>query len=460
MNLCTASSAAYIRRRSSPPPGTAMHLLRSAALLVAASLSAATGPRPSPSASTGGSKYLFVWTGDGDRKASDFLVVIDADPASKSYGHVVTSLPVGATATMPHHTEYEFPRDAMLFANGWAASRTFVLDLRQPTAPRVARSFTTVGGYSFPHSFVRLPNGHLLGTFQGKGSAYAPPGGLVELDEHGRVVRAASAAGLGLADTLAWPYSLAIDAKHDRVVVTNTTMGIPAWLHAPAGSWGKARVDSVMTSQIEIWSLSRLQLLHVLSLPKPPSATVSATGYSANDFAAEPRLLPDGSMYVNTFACGLFRIVGIDGGAPRAEPVHVFPSSKGTLCAVPAIVGHYFIQTVAAIPGLVALDIRDPAHPVEVSRLTMPKGFAMPHWLAADPSANRIVVTGDDMGYVLVVNVDPRTGKLAVDDRFRDERTGAVGVSLDGRTWPHGAVRHAFVHGTLFGPRTAGPGGQ
>ena len=409
-------------------------------------------PRPHPRAAAAGSKYLFVWTGDGDRKASDFLAVIDADAASTTYGHVVASLPVGVTATMPHHTEYEFPRDAMLFAVGWATGRTFVLDLRTPTAPRVARSFGAVGGYAFPHSFARLPNGHLLGTFQGKGTAYAPPGGLVELDERGRLVRSVSAAGLGLADTLTWPYSLAVDAKHDRVVVTNTTMPVPEWFRAPAGSWTKARADSVVTSQVEIWSLSTLQLLHVLTLPVPPHATVSH-GLSVNDFAAEPRLLPDGSMYVNTFDCGLYRLLDIDGASPRAEPVHVFPASKGTSCAVPAIVGHYWIQTVPAIPGLVALDVRDPAHPVEVSRLTMPKAYPMPHWLAADASASRVVVTGDDMGYVLVVNVDPRTGKLTVDDRFRDERTGAVGVSLDGRTWPHGAVRRAFVHGTLFGPR-------
>jgi hypothetical protein len=158
-------------------------------------------------------------------------------------------------------------------------------------------------------------------------------------------------------------------------------------------------------------------------------------------------------MYVNTFACGLYRITGIDGAEPRAELVHSFPAAPDAACAVPAIVGHYWVQTVAALPGLVALDIRDPAKPVEVSRLMLPKPFAMPHWLAADAAGDRVVLTGDDMGYVVVVNVDPRTGALALDERFRDERTGAVGVSLDGRAWPQGAVQHAHVHGTLFGPR-------
>ena len=30
--------------------------------------------------------YLFAWTGDAALKGKDFLAVIDADPASKSYG--------------------------------------------------------------------------------------------------------------------------------------------------------------------------------------------------------------------------------------------------------------------------------------------------------------------------------------------------------------------------------------
>ena len=77
----------------------------------------------------------------------------------------------------------------------------------------------------------------------------------------------------------------------------------------------------------------------------------------------------------------------------------------------------------------------------------------MPHWLASDAKASRVVLTGDDMGYVLIVDVDPRTGALSIDKKFRDERTGAVGVSFDDRSWPQGAIKSAHIHGTLFGPR-------
>ena len=35
--------------------------------------------------------YLFAWTGDADGKGKDFLAVIDADPASSTYGRLVTT---------------------------------------------------------------------------------------------------------------------------------------------------------------------------------------------------------------------------------------------------------------------------------------------------------------------------------------------------------------------------------
>ncbi|HEU4763660.1 MAG TPA: hypothetical protein VFS28_03345 [Gemmatimonadales bacterium] len=397
------------------------------------------------------SKYLFAWTGDSARQVSDFLAVIDADPASATYGHVLTSVAVGATATLPHHTEYTFPADSMLLANGWAAGRTYLFDLRHPTAPRVATSFTTVGGFSFPHSFARLPNGHLIGTFQGTGGRYGAPGGLVELDERGHLLRSASAVAPGVADTLAWPYSLALDPAHDRAVVTVSTMPIPSWLTPPAGSWTKARADRVETAAVQVWRISDLHLLATVPLPARSTAD---TGDSAPQFyPAEPMPLPDGSFYVNTFNCGLFHVTGLDGPAPAVRLIHVFPTAPGTSCAVPAIVGHYWIQTVPSLPGLIALDLSDPADPIEVSRLTFDLPGSQPHWMAADAAGSRVVVTFLNNSQVVVVNVDPKTGFLSVDRNFRDERTGRPGVDLGGRTWPQGAVARAYPHGTLFGPR-------
>jgi hypothetical protein len=53
-----------------------VHRLLAIALLVALGACRGASPLPSPS-------YLFVWAGDADENASDFLGVIDATPGSE-----------------------------------------------------------------------------------------------------------------------------------------------------------------------------------------------------------------------------------------------------------------------------------------------------------------------------------------------------------------------------------------
>src|SRR5271154_1943720 len=110
--------------------------------------------------------YLFAWTGDVAHKGNDFLAVIDADPASASYGHLLTTLATDQQTMRVHHTEYTMPASGMLFANDHDAGRTFIFDLRDPLPPRVSTSFMDMAGYMHPHSYLRLPNGHVLATFQ------------------------------------------------------------------------------------------------------------------------------------------------------------------------------------------------------------------------------------------------------------------------------------------------------
>ena len=69
-----------------------------------------------------GSNFLFVWAADKDKVESDFMAVIDLRPGSASYGDVVATAPIGATGTMPHHVEYEFPEGGMLFGDGFTGN--------------------------------------------------------------------------------------------------------------------------------------------------------------------------------------------------------------------------------------------------------------------------------------------------------------------------------------------------
>jgi hypothetical protein len=405
------------------------------------------------SAAKPASPYLFVWTGDDDEKDSDFLAVIDARPSSPTYGEIIATLPVGVRGTSPHHTEYEFPVGSILFANGWGAGRTFLIDLNNPRKPRLAGQFTQIADYGFPHSFARLPNGNVLATFQVRSKGYEPPGGLVELDARGKFLRGSSADVPGIANKkLLWPYSLTVLPQIDRVVSTSTEMGLPRWASPAAPGSADHQHTLTDTNHIQIWSLKDLRLLATIPLPPSPNGKAQLN-------PAEPRVLPDGTLYVNTFNCGLYRVLGLETSDPKAEFVYSFPGAGTKFeCAVPVVLGKFWIQTDPSLPGLVALDVSNPAKPVEVSRLIFDKRFEKTHWVAADRSASRVVVTGNNRSWVLIVNVDCETGKLALDENFKAKGADLPGVDFDRPRWPHGTTGKGVVHGALFGPSPGGKG--
>ena len=157
----------------------------------------------------------------GQVRRLDFLAVIDADPASPTYGKLMTTLITDQQNSQIHHTEYVMPVSGMLFANDHLAGRTFILDVRDPLQPKIVTSFTDMDGYMHPHSYVRLPNGHVLATFQHAHHDTAPGqmgthGGLVEIDDTGKVIRSASTADPAFPNALLMPYSLVVLPELDR----------------------------------------------------------------------------------------------------------------------------------------------------------------------------------------------------------------------------------------------------
>ncbi|MBV8496829.1 MAG: hypothetical protein JO361_08615 [Gammaproteobacteria bacterium] len=374
--------------------------------------------------------YLIVWVGDHAGKGNDFLAVIDADPASASYGHLVTTLPTDQRTELVHHTEYTMPASGMLFANDHNAGRTFIFDVRNALAPKIVTSFTDMAGYMHPHSYVRLPNGHVLATFQhqhheGSHGADARNGGLVEIDDAGNVVRSSSSADPAFAAALLWPYGLAVLPAIDRVVVTDSSMHLE-------------EVFSGVTYQV--FRLSDLKLLKTAYFDVGPD-------HYAQISPEEPRAGPDGSVYVETLGCGLERITGIASAEPRSKLVFHFP---GNWCGVPTVVGHYFVQSVPGVHGFIVLDLSDAAHPREVSRLTLSDQYRS-HWTAWDAVTQRLVVTSgqtpEDRTYLL--KLDLTNGGLTVDSDFRDV-DGKPGFSFAERDWPHGWRGVGAPHGAVF----------
>ena len=119
-----------------------------------------------PSGDAGDSEFLYLWTAAADSTAPDFLAVFDVRPDTGRYGSLVGTVPVGSSGNRPHHTEHALAADRQLFANGFGSGRSFIFDVRDAARPRLAGEFRDQAGMSHPHSFLRLPNGNVLATFQ------------------------------------------------------------------------------------------------------------------------------------------------------------------------------------------------------------------------------------------------------------------------------------------------------
>lgn len=402
-------------------------MFRGFRLFALASLALGAAAQSQPAKAT--DRYLFVWVGDPAKTGNDFLAVVDADPASPAYGKLVTSVGTDQKSSKAHHTEYEMPASGMLFANDHDANRTVIMDLRNPRQPRQAGAFTSLGGYSMPHSFARLPNGNVLATFQypdhgGHMVMGGKSGGLVEIDDSGKMVRSASNADPAFADEGLLPYGLAVLPKIDRVIVTNSPMGD----------------DFLLTSNTyQLFRLSDLKLLGTYRLDPGPRLN----GHISPE---EPRIGPDGAAYVQTLSCGVQRVTGMEGPAPKARLVHQYP---GSWCGVPTIAGHYMVQSVPDIHGFIVLDISDGERPVEVSRLVIGSDFA-PHWTAWDPKSRRLAVTPQKPGErMYLLKLDEKSGALTIDEAFRGA-DGQPGFSFAKQSWPHGWTGEGAPHGAVF----------
>jgi hypothetical protein len=378
------------------------------------------------------SRYLFAWTGDEDRQESDFLTVIDLARDGDRYGTVVATTPVGEKGIWPHHTEHELSAGRMLFANGFSSNRNLLFDLHDALHPTVAERFDSRGGLSFLHSIVRLPNGHVLATFQATGPANVSPGGIAELDAHGQLVRSRSAADPTADRSTLRPYGLAVVPALDRVVVALTYMPIPTW-HPLRPSIEHDHAGN----QVQVYRLSDLSLIKTIRLP-------------SDDGPNEPRVLRDGrTVLVNTGACRLYHVAGLEGEDPSLRIVHE-EALRG--CAMPVVLGDYWVQAVATDRRVFSLDVHDLTNIRLVSSVAFDER-QRPHWLATDGS--RIVMANEPgpaaERRLWMLQLDGATGELTLDREFRDVGSNRPGIAFDRASWPHGMSGAGVPHGTVFG---------
>src|SRR5438270_1288773 len=163
-------------------------------------------------------KYLYVFCVDADAKDNDFLLTVDVNIESRSYGSILHQLDLGSSGNETHHFGYTDDRTHIwgcsLFSN-----RVFVINVADdPAKPRLVKVLdaSEKTGLTGPHSPYALP-GRMLISFLG-GKQGGLPAGLAVYDNDGTFV-----------ETIAMPrdapygYDVAINAARNRMITSSFT---------------------------------------------------------------------------------------------------------------------------------------------------------------------------------------------------------------------------------------------
>jgi hypothetical protein len=417
--------------------------------IAAVFLAGACASAPVPEQEGGPAPYLLVFAGDRDEAEDDFFAVFDLRPGSPAIGRVVTTVPIGSQASMPHHMEYELPAPGeLLFANAHHHELTLLVNVADPLRPVIERTFSPPAPLRFGHDFARLPDGNVIAGFLRSdgpspkpGDALMPGGhgGIAEYSSRGEFIRWASAAAEGSQDPVR-TYAIVPMLDIDRIVTTSAPM-----------------MEDHVADVVQVWRYSDFALLHTLQVP-PGRDEDGAPLPEAARYPFGPRRLPDGSVLLNSFGCAFSRLSAIDSDAPALVNVYTIwtpampePNTTRGACAIPVLVGSYWIMPVGRAQTVVVLDVSQPASPREVSRLDTPADFN-PHWLAKDPRSNRLALGaefGGEQG-MYILRFDEATGRLQFDPSIRSRDGRAGYIDLEAQAWPHGPSGAAWGHAALF----------
>ena len=419
-----------------------------AAIAAFAAIACSAPPRDAPTKAGVESPYLLISAGDKDEADSDFLAVIDLRTNSPTLGKVVATTPTGLKASLPHHMEYALPpAGELLFMNAHHHETSMLLDVSNPLALRIAKTFAPPAPFRYPHDYTRTPTGtRLVGFLRSEGKSIdttevATPGnfgGFAEYSADGALQRTVSAGNWGGKPVR--PYAFALLPKIDRLVVTSAPM-----------------MESVSADVVQVYRYSDFKLLHTIDLPAGRLANGTVIdGSQRAGFG--PRALPDGSVFFNSYGCSFYRLSEIGSEHPRLatrfalETAPPKPQDVRGSCGIPIVFGHYWINPVGQLHTVIVLDISNPAQPREVSRLPTRNTFN-PHWLARDPQSTRLVLgaeLGGEDGF-FILRFDEAIGQLSYDPAFNGE--GQPGyISLTTQAWPHGSTGAAWGHAALFLP--------
>ncbi|MFW6010310.1 MAG: selenium-binding protein SBP56-related protein [Gemmatimonadota bacterium] len=203
---------------------------------------------------------LYVWTRDADARDSDFLAVVDVDPASDRFGEIIDVEPTGSAGNEAHHFGYTAAANR-IFAGGLFSNRLFIYDVGgDPRSPELLRTVDLDHtGYSGPHTLYAVPDGVLLamlGTPDGGG-----PAALVKVDDDGRFVEAYPQQGHdGVPEHM---YDVGVKPEMNRMITSSWAH--PQHVKMEGGSPPERTADEVV-----VWNWRTKEVLQVEELDLAP----------------------------------------------------------------------------------------------------------------------------------------------------------------------------------------------
>ena len=340
---------------------------------------------------------LYVWASDQARKAPDFLVVIDFDQKSPTYGKVLKTVPLpppGNTGNEPHHCHTS--ADGNVLACGGLLSvlkgqnDIFFFDISDARNPKFMKS-TRAAQSSITDDFLALPGGGFLVTNMGSASG-GPGGRVVEFDKNLDLV--AEYPSVSPADGKFNPHGMDADFSRN-VLVTSDFVNPASTLNAVPG-------PLELRSSVRFWNLS--------------ARTISRSVFLPDDAGTmDVKLIPGDShgraVTVNMFTGLMYSVDPTDGSYVQAFDMsdikpHVstpVPGGMPGLLAVPRS-GHTVITATFMAGQIAMLDMSNPKKFKQLSVV----GFGQntgPHSIHLTHDDKRLVVTDyflneDDFGKV------------------------------------------------------------
>lgn len=344
---------------------------------------------------------LYVWTRDADHKQSDFLAVVDVDPASESYGKVIATAPTNSAANEAHHFGYTVDADR-IFAGGMLSNKIFIYDVE--TDPRNPKLIKTVdldpSGYSGPHTLHAVPGGMLvamLGAVGGGG-----PGAVILLDEEGNFKE-----GWPVVHPDAGPgymYDIGVKPEMNRMITSS-------WSHPGHVKEGTHLEHS--GKEIIIWDYEKKEILQVEEVGVAPFAVRWMHGPNALGGFTCAALSSVVSYWEDADADGRLEVHRVIELPENSVPADMRVSYDNRFLYV-SLWGGGKVQQ---------YDIADPKNPKLMNEVTLPQ----PNMMKLSPDSRRLYVTNSILSSLdgevefgaWLINVGP--DGMQIDDGFKPD---------------------------------------